>query len=623
MKTAFYLDNTLINEPQNHQELEIELSFDKDKSTVSNNLTLNSWDFVRENTDKIQKWKDDGFLFEGMPFAIDVEDDGSVQRLFDGYLDLSENATFSKIKTTVTAKEKQKIDELNDNADGFTYEYLYKTTGVAGQIFDSDFVYQPYILNSIPNYTQSAITLVSVYIVSQTLKDAIQRLSEIAASLANPFEATAIIRAILLIAYIGLLLIALINLIKDVINFIIQPVKYHSGMYVKTLLEKGAEHLGYTFKSEIFNNAPFKDAVIIPRKFYSPANVDDDRIFGFTSPSIEQEGYYKGTFGDLLRAVKTIFKAKILITNDKELFLVREDKNIAPPQYILPDLYQPYYKTNADEFRANYLISFQTDTIDKNTIQQYQGTSYQVIAKPVTYKDKGLVLMKGLEEVRIPFALAKRKTELTVPERIADLLLQAFDTIVNAIVSAINVLIDAANAIIDVINGIVDALDFIGIDVDWQIETINNINPVNLSNLIDNRIGMMMIENDQINVDKIFIIERGGSDKFNKIHPQNGTYMSAKYLWDNFHFIASFVPSTEKPNGNQYILKEFDKVPFCLEDYFKVKNNNSIYIANTGSIGEVDSLRWNPYKRVASMKIRISTLITNNLRNEYFEPTGI
>ena len=68
---------------------------------------------------------------------------------------------------------------------------------------------------------------------------------------------------------------------------------------------------------------------------------------------------------------------------------------------------------------------------------------------------------------------------------------------------------------------------------------------------------MLKIENDIINVPKICVLTLGKSAKFNKLNTNNDTYFSAKYLYNNFHFIESFVPSTDLPNANQYYLKNF------------------------------------------------------------------
>lgn len=323
--------------------------------------------------------------------------------------------------------------------------------------------------------------------------------------------------------------------------------------------------------------------------------------------------------GSLLRYLKDQFNAKLYIQNDV-LYFERLDYNLTPAQFVLPDIYQPDYKTNADEFKANYYTTFQTDTIDKNTLQEYNGTSYQVIFRPNIYQDEDLVMMKGLEEVRIPFALAKRKTDLTIPEQIVKTFLDALSIVLNVVINTMNTLINTVNNVTGIVNDIIDAFDLIGIDIPFSLPSINNISPVNLGNIIENRINMMKLETDFTSVPKIFLMDLGASSRFNKLTTGNETYMSAEYLYQNYHYINNFLPTSDKPNGNQYIIKEFNNVRFGFDQYQQVKNNNQVIVGD--KIGLIESFKWNPYDQIAYIRIRISTLLTNNINATYLIPSG-
>lgn len=614
VKTNFYINGAIVNPPKNWQEMEIELNFDKDKETTKQQLSISNWEFVRENSDFLNTWLNDGTtngvgLFEGIPFKIEIDRNGTIEKPFDGYLDLSDGTLFSQNRTTVVAKERQKIDWLNDVADSFTFEYLFKETG---EITNDDFVFIPYIINSVPDYKEAAISYISMFFVAQQIDSVITELAKLAAEMANPFEATAIIRTILYIVYLVVLIISLIKLIKDIVLLIIQPVKYHAAMSVKTMLERGATHLGLTFKSDIFETDPYDDLYIIPEKLSNPINDSEKRILGFTLPTkTKQEGYFKGTYGQLLRAMKSMFNAKIIITDNKELFLIRQDENISNPQYQLADIYQPYFETNADEFKANYYIKYLTDISDKNTIQEYGGTSYQLILKPVRVNNPDLVLMKGIEQVVIPFALAKRKEELTVPEQIVELFLDTISSLLNGIVTSVNAVIKVYNVIINKLNKIIKTLGTLGIKVSFQISPINPIQPFNLGQIITNRIGMMKVETDHFNVAKILTLDVASNPKNTKIKSDNINLISAQTLYNNFHFVNSFFPTVDNPTGNQRIIKNYENVPFTFSDYLKVKDNNIIYDSSLQE-AEIVSLRWNPYGQKANMSVRFPKLLTNN-----------
>lgn len=621
VKVNFYLNNSLIKAPKNWKELQIELNFDKDSK--NSQVSLNDWNFVRENSDILNDFINKGIttgpgVFEGIPFKIEIERGSDIEKPFNGYLDLTQQPKISCENLTVKATERMNIDWLNDVADGFTYEYLQSI----GSISPSNYVFVPYIINSIPDYAQAAFMTMTAFTILVQIGQQIDKLTELAIEMSNPFEATAIVRAVIYVAYLVLLIIALIKLIEDIMQLIIQPVKYHACMRVVDLLTIGAAHLGLTFKSTIFETEPFSKLVIMPEKLRNQTNSNDSRILGFTSPSTsDQFGYFKGTFGDLLRHVKTMFRGKYIINSANELHFVREDENIGISSYQLPDIYQPFYTLNTNEFNANYFLKFETDLIDKNTIQEYTGTSYQTIIVPSRVVNADLKLMKGLERIDIPFALAKRKTDFTVPEKIIKDLLDVLDGLLGALVDGVNALINVYNDIVDLINKIIKKLDAVGIKINFELDPINPIQKPDFSSIIENRIGMMKIETDFTNVPKIFLLQEGSAPKYNKIPTDNDSTVSAKYLWNNFHYVASFLPMTDRPNGNQYLIKEFDKVPFTFNDFVSVKNNNIIKDAE-GNDCIIDSVKWNIWNETASIRWRQSKLYTNNFILTPIEPDG-
>lgn len=617
IKQNYYLNNTIVNPPKNWRELDIELNFDRDGNAIQQ-VSITDFDWVRENAQTITNYVTNGFLFEGIPLRIEAEYGTNVQTIFDGYIDLTDNARFSDFECNVKAVEREKIDWLNSTADSFTFEYLENI----GSITSSDYEFMPYVINSIPDYKESAIALVSAYIVVEQIKQAIEKAKDLIADLSNPLTTiSAVVKASLLVIYLAGLLIALVKFIKDIITMLIQPVKYHACMSIQSQLEKGAAYLGLDFESSILYDTVFEKSYLMPEKFYNPVNTGDNRILGYTSPNtIEQIGYFKGTFGDLLRHVKKIFNAKVVL-KDGKLFLERMDYNITPPTYIVPDIYQPFYTTNADENRSNYYIHFDTDIADKNTLQEYLGTGYQVILRPQIVQNSGLELMKGLEDVFIPFALAKRKTELSVPERIIRVFLQGLDLIINAMISIVNALIQGINAVIGVINDVIDALDFIGININLVIPSIPQLSYVSLVNLIDNRIDMLKIETDLISKPKIFLMDKGTQPKFNKLTSGNETYFSANYLYNNYHYINSFVPTNDKPKGNQYLKYEYPVVDkFGMTEYLQIVDNNQVI--HNGNDAIIESVKWNVYNQKASMRFRVNTLLSSNFAQTILEPNG-
>ena len=185
------------------------------------------------------------------------------------------------------------------------------------------------------------------------------------------------------------------------------------------------------------------------------------------------------------------------------------------PQYTIPSVINTKYQLNTNEFTSNFLCSFQTDLSDSNTITDYLGTNYQVTLRPQNILNNELVLMKGLNQVEFAYALGKRKVELTAVERLFDEINEQIDNIVGGAVDLLNTIIYVINDVIDGINNLVDFFEDLGglVGFDITIPDIPQIPDVPyspLGELLDNRIGMLLLEKDSFMVDKILRIEIDG-----------------------------------------------------------------------------------------------------------------
>ncbi len=620
LNIIYYINGVEIKAPANHKEVSFELNFDQDSPDV--NLLTTNWRFINENADILNDYVDAGLtgsfgIFQGVPFDLTLQD-GTTSEMFKMYLDLTDGAEFSSYDVKCNSKEYSKIEWLNDVADSFTFEYLHEETT---HLPSSLFVSVPYVISTVPNYREAFMATLGVtFIVIQIESEVAFYVATLAAG-ANPFATPSeAIRFCFHIVYTIGLIISLIKLINDIIDLIIQPVKYHKGMYVRDLIDAGCAHLGLTFESTILKGSLWKDLYLLPEKYENPPDPDDDRILGFLSPSVDQKGYYKGTFGQLLREMKAMFNAKIIIQNGV-LRLERVDWNNSTTSYIIPDIRQDFFGYNTDEFNSNYLVEFRYDVNDKNTVQEYTGTIFQATLEPWTWTDTKLRLMKGYKNVAISFALGKRKEDLTGPEKILDFFFDIGGGILNGLISTVNAGIDFVNFAAEIIGTLGDILSFFGIDNNMETPEIQELPYSNLGQIINNRIGMLLLENDSVLVPKLLLVQEGSSDVNNKIYADHKDYLSARYLYENYHFINSFAPTSTQPNGNQWIRKKISRVPFTLSDFVMVKENNRIFDVN-GNTAKIENLKWNPWDNLADIEYRINQKYTNNLITKTSEGQG-
>jgi hypothetical protein len=616
MRIDTIIKGTKVNDPLNIKELSIQLNFDKNNIEFRTSVprlqfgvgghSLSDGSFLLN--DEIiggANGRTNG-VFEGVPLELYLKSEGKYSRIFDGVVDLT-TASIGCEKIEADCIETTGIDVLKDLVNSFSYEYLYSI----GKITSKNFVGVPYICNNIPSASDAVMATVSVFTMGFAIKEQVQALAEFISGLANPFEFTNILRIIARVLYLGLLVYIIIQLILDLFEYLIQPIKYHVAMSLREHFDIASAHLGYGFKSNILNGE-LKNLYIIPERFALEDN-GVKKILGFKKKKKEQKGFYNGTFGDLLREISTIFNCDVWVENN---YICLDKKNIKISKYELPNVELPSYALNTNEIIANKILAFNIDTNDKNTIQNYYGTSCQVILEPISFSNKKNILLKNFVEERTQFARGFPKKSLTTPEIIMREGLEAIDVVMKVVIAIITPAITVINKLIDTVNNIIDKLNKIGIKIKAKLERLKKPKHPNFSEAIDNRKGMLEIENDFIAVPKLVLLDINGGeiggtdDKLNKISANNSTILDAGYIYNNYHSVESLV------NGNQYRIYSGVRVPFTVTDYYDVLDSNQI------QDGELLSVDWNIYEQVATISFKKRYIYTKNLKETKIVPDG-
>lgn len=635
MDFRFFINNTLVLPPDNWQGLEIQCSFDAltDMATIETGIL--SW--MAENAKLLNQWVKDGLtgagpgLFEGPALRIEAGDGGSWLPVFNGCVDMTTADTTFTCDIVKAQVREDKIDWLNDIADTLSFAQM----AADGLITKADYVAVPYVVNSIPDYTQVALLGISLFMMEKELEEVVEKTAALIADLTADTTGSAtvvgapsslprviadILKITLYIAYLLAIIIAMIELFRALVNNLIQPLKYKYGMKVKTLFEKACASLdNLPFDSTILQTAPFNNAVIIPKKSAKNNNPTFvSTLFGnsFSRKNYDDTlnpdayGYYEGSFKELILAMNDVFNAKATI-RDNGVFNVfhyeiwdhfnNQAAVTLPPISSNPPFDDPY-GTNASELVANYFLKFQYDTSELNTLNQYDGSTYQMLLKPLTIINTRNVLLKGLLRKDLQFALAKRKTDFTVIEKVVQILYSIVRAVYNLIVGFFNTVISVINGIISVINTLFNA----------NIPTIPPI-PTLPQSIIDKRLNAMLLETDFIGVPKLVLVRSDGY-----LDPSNDTIMTAKYLMDNFHSHSWAVNLLAPPMHNQYLTFKNKEIPMCLSDFVKIKGNN-IILDSQNRLGRIDSMRWNGHKETAIIDYRVKEKWTNNLQQWFIE----
>lgn len=649
LKTNFYINGIKIKEPINYRELSIELNFDTDDPSFTGEVSTNSWeiglgdglsgvDGAKIINDYINQGLTGGKgIFEGISFRIELVDGPAVQDLFNGYLDLSEAEVLCD-RVTAKAVETGKIDWLNEVADSFTFEYLFSgiDTGVPGKITQDDFILVPYIISTIPDTREILFIILAEFVLVREGIQIVREIEEFGSALASDILTFGNIFALLIaVIQLFLLIIILITLIVRMLNLIIQPVKYFGSMLLRDLCIKGCEYLGLEFESTILNNDPWNKVAVIPQTFEA---FENDRLdsgnsilnnlqqslipelfFGLTDPRKgDVLGFYRGTFGQLLRQLKTMFNAKIIF-DGKILRLERIDFDPSNNLFQLPDLDRSKVSTrfNFQDFKSYFSLSFTPDLNDKNVWLDYEGTEIQVITAPKQFENQLNILTKGESINKLEFALSSIKTKLTIVEIWVKNMAINVDRLIGRVEKSTNKVIKVVNRLLKPIKKIIKALKVVGIKVGGS--NLLTVPPVKFrfslvqSLNIDGRLNMMSIENDFINLPKLVLLNTDTSSaelKSVRLRSDLRDILNAEFLYDNFYAINSFVGD----NPNQYKIFTLTDVPFCIDDYNKVKNSKFVIESDGIRKGEIITLKWNVYQQRAIITYRVREKYTDNLK---------
>lgn len=618
MQVIDYINNRKVNNPINNDDVALEINFQPGNNDVS--LSTFSFEWAEKEAKILTHYLKDGVsggrgITMGLPHRREIVENGKILNVLDGYIDLA-SAQWDRDLVTADTKERAGLEWVTEVADGIDFQTLYQT----GFLTDNDKVFVPYVISSVPNYKDIMITTLTLVSIGVYIQQSIVTLRASGAEAGTYIDSIGgIITLIAQIIYAILLVISIVKLILDLIALVISRVKYVASMSVNRQIEAACNYLGLKYSSAILQDTTFKRLHIIPEAFAPPVTQANDKIKGYLfGNKIEQTGYYTGTFGDLLRRITGMFNLRI-VSSAKGLELLPMLKPLTSANFTIPEYYIPQFTTNASNLVSNLQLRFETDMVDLNTIDNYKGTIMQAqLTHPlISKRERKLQLLKGFNQVSFGFSRAIRKEKLTQPEEALDTLLDVIGAVVGALIKAANAVVGLVNRIIQELRNIKRILGRIGIDIKLDFDPIGTIEDPNLGELIDNRIGMMLLDQDQIGNAKIVLLDVNADMKKTKIAVDNNAQLNALNLYNIFHKSKSFAPGKE--SAQRYIYN-VPKVEMNLNDVLTVMDEGNVRFKN--KIMEVVSCSWNSGTRLADFVINERKNYTTNLVETLTEPDG-
>lgn len=519
-KYEFEYDGKIIKEPINWADMSLNITFDENPQAA---IDLDVLEFVDEPAIQMQTDLLGGLdgttngYFEGRSLKIRATDGTNSMDAFDGFINWKESQINSPISVSAKIQKVASIDSLKERAEANTFGYLEDI----GLIGTSDYVQLPFINEKIDIGVDLLVVSITLFVLTKELQASITRIERFA------LEAIAIvwggglggtaasawitwIKLTLEAAYMAFLIIKLIALIKDLIELLYPKKRYLACTLYRTLLEKAAQHLGYTFKSDLLE---LDYVYYVPSMPYLESNVSSG------IPRVNDYGY---NISDFFQLCADTFYAKFGIV-DNELHL-RTDSDpfwIKTSTFEMrePEPLDEVVNYNVNDIQTSRLIKFQDDLSDEYTIINFTGTNYQTLTKLKNPKNEKFDLVTGAEQISIPLALGNRKNELNLLEKALKGLL----------------------GVSDIFTGRND------------------------SGRIEDRIGSMIISNPTFSVPKSVYLVGG------KLPADHRTKWSAKVLEQNYHNEKSFIQNDFRA---QKQLFEQKQIPFGFSDALKVYKNS-------------------------------------------------
>jgi len=487
---------------------------------------------------------DSSNIFTSLKYEIEFID-GSESLSVIRYLDLRK-FRLEKEKNFVKVGMQRNVDETH-------------IKDMAKAVFFDDFPNYnsiPYVISAIPDTSEICLlSFATFYIIFEFQKILEDVRADILAGSSGVGTPTSVANTVGNIVKLTILFTQGFVMIRRIIRVTVQPLKHKRFAYVRDLFDFGARRIGFSGGSEtIFHKGIWRDAVIVCKSAFNPNN-DNDGLRGFFSPNNAAEfDIFDKDFGFLIEEMQRFFNLKEIVPDGNKLIV---DLEFIPTtaSYVIDNYSNVDVYDNTDELNASLFLSFATDTNEKNTIDYYYGTSVQVS----TQRPAGVVpfdqnLLTGIDYVQGYFSRAIDKRELTFPEKIVDGFLKVLQPILDVLFTVLDAIIDVVNAILRTLNRI---LSFLGLN--FNVPTLNKPNRPNIGNLIENRIGVMLLENDFLALEKLTLINTNDT-------PRNRTIkdsINAERIYIDFHrrdFITNNINERRTYNSVRNRLQDFNQM---------------------------------------------------------------
>lgn len=557
----FYL-NGVERTPQNWSKVQFQFNF-RNRNIRQLELTINDLEFVDSDggaaKTEIEDYQNIYGHYYAMPCSIKYVNNNIVEYI----LDWSKEGYKHRINSiTAPIVLKKGSDNFFDRADGLSFGQIGWNNG--------DFVNVDYVViknNQLSYYIMMGLT---AYNLGQALAQSIRDIAEgitdiIKASVpvgvppAPDWGAIIIValKVLLRVAFALAITIALVKLTQEIIEAIFPQIRQFKAIKFKRLIEKGCEKLGYTLDSTLLNSLSQLTVLPVPTRAKNPTLLEElfsPMSLAFTNGYPTSRDTIK-TLGQAIEAIEGVFNAKTRVYNgvvkiETETFYEQNAQQGMNLSFNIQDQLENEYGINSEEIFKRMYAYYMDDPKDVNTYDNTTGTIREVSSELINSPDPDLELIKGSDQIPIPFARGTRKASLNFVEKIVKDVAQAID-------------------------------NFTGGGLAGKIEARKNV---------------LQIEDQYFIVTKLLWMS--GSKLSENQNQHIGTEAIFEYHKNRFI------------QNNQKKVFEGMPLPLTQDELFNLLQNNYVNL-NDGSVAEIEYINWSEKMHLATVDYTVKKISNN------------
>lgn len=380
-------------------------------------------------------------VFQGIPILIQVGNTA-----LEYYIDLQQTpriSGFGDSEIEVSIKRRRSINWFREQVNALSFEVINKTNKI-------DTIQIPYLIVPDNQAEMLIMLLISTFTLTKALIEGIKELVTAITDFLKIVSVGPVVNvgqiisaALLLIAriiYVAALLVALINLTKQIIELIFPPIRKMKGSTIRELVNKGCQKLGFTFSSTVLDE--------LDKLTFMPVPLQKKNKSIFKNLlSLNTQSYTKGyptardttpTLGSLFDFLEDLTQAELRIIGntvylEEESYWIEQSGLQIQNTLNLQDSRENQWTYNTSEAWKRYYLHWQYDTSDIHSMDKMDSLDMEWSTEYVSINEseKDLFVVKGLVDIGLPFALGNRKDSLTWVEKQAIPFAKLADEVVN------------------------------------------------------------------------------------------------------------------------------------------------------------------------------------------------